>query len=325
MIDNISITDIPKTKPYLFADLAEMLILARYSNEISRSDLQSIIRDGLEEDVDMDVHSQDESDSIITDRDQRHIEECFDHLDYRKAAFSIAYPFVVEKDLLSLITQVEPNHKLYLFLLCCCQLGRFSNRNGIRQRCAGVFAKICKCAMQQMLPAQSKVWIFDANADDRRNYFGTNLRTALRKLAAEINERPAESVIDQLSTSGDGGIDLVGVLQFKDKALGHFTFFGQCAAKQIDWEYKILESSAFGRVGRYFHLMYATYNLFFSPLLYRQVDSHWYKESDVGGSVFIDRIRIIELLDNGSSIPTALLDEIDECLDSLGVSGAWQS
>ena len=187
MINTANIGSFGKTKAYLFADFSELLVLAQEYEELSRSNLADLLNGEIVEEDDEGHEITDETnDFIITrtgsDRISGYVQDCFDHFDYRKAALKNCYPYELSNDLLSLKPDRTSEQLLYFFLLCCSQLGRFNANDGIRQRCAATFTKLCAEALKSLLSPSAEVYVFDANSDHRRTIFGTDARKALIKL-----------------------------------------------------------------------------------------------------------------------------------------------
>ena len=137
--------------------------------------------------------------------------------------------------------------------------------------------------------------VFGANSEDRRNYYGTDFKDALRKLGTDLNEFVLEENIQQQANSGDGGLDLVGHVNFQDPARGSFALFGQCAAREHDWAKKSLEAHPI-RFGAFINFTHFPGNVFFIPLCYRDARGEWVKNSPASGCILIDRLRMCNLL-----------------------------
>lgn len=321
-ISTSDLKTIGKTKPYLFADFCELLVLAGQYEELSKANLHDLLNEDYQPDLDESDPDDDtpaiKSGNAGFERETHYVQNCFDHLDYRQAALKNLYPFNFHKDLLKLKTDLSLGQVLYLFLLCCSQLGRFNKSDGIRQRCAKTFTSLCAEALKCLLVPTAKVYIFDANSDDRKNIFGTDKRTALIKLVNDyLYETALEEEILKEDSSGDFGIDIVGIYPFpNDPASGRFAILGQCAAQKEGWEDKTLEASALA-LRSLIHFNHDPLNFVFIPLLFRGIDGKWYKPSPLGGCVVVDRLRLLNCL-CGHALPTVLETEIFERIAQLG-------
>jgi hypothetical protein len=176
---------LPNT-PHLFADLAELLALINFTGrfDLHKNDLLTITAHSsisLTEVEDEEKAIKLEScDAEITDRQERQLEDVWRQLEYRQMSMNELYPFVVQGDTISLKTKLTSIQRVYSFLLACSRLRSFPEAGGVRQQWAKNFAKVSKFAMMALVPNHASVRIFDANSDDRRNYYSTDLRKALK-------------------------------------------------------------------------------------------------------------------------------------------------
>lgn len=315
MMNNFILGEIPKTRSYQFADLAEILLLVGDADEISHADLSGVINQGIpdpdpDDAPDIDAHAVD-----INGREQGYIKSCFNHFSYRASAFGDTYPFELDDEILVKKPNITEQNYVYLFLLVCSRLAAFSNLS-FRQYCAHLFVDVSAHALKNLMSGNSKIWVFDANSKDRKSIeFSTNLREALRKLGVKISERHDEEVVMQQSTSGDAGLDLVGVHQFHDRARGALTFFGQCAAQQNDWPKKTFEPK---KLKTLFNFSHEPYNLNFIPVLYRQINGSWVNEMPTSDCLIVDRLRIAKsIYQNNEALPNELFTQIKSCVDTL--------
>lgn len=310
--------EVPKTRAYQFADLAELLLLVGDYDELSHGDLESVIAQG-KPDSDPDERADECAHPVEANiREQGYIKACFNHFAYRVGAFDDIYPFELEDEVLIKKEMIAERNYVYLFLLGCSRLASFKDLQ-FRQHCAHLFVDVAAHALRHIMSENAKIWVFDANSTDRREHFGTHLQNALRKLGVEISERHDEIVVLQQSTSGDGGLDLVGVHQFSDRGRGYLTFFGQCAAQQDGWPKKTLETR---RLNTLFNFSHKPYNLNFIPVLYRQSNGEWVNEVHISDCLIVDRVRIVKTLYHGdTNLPAGLFTRIRECVDNMAASG----
>jgi len=277
-----------RSKPYLFADLAELIIAVRYDNndELSQAKLTHLSKE-MAEDLDEEDFTPDIS-----------LENCWSLLDYRQTVFGEFYPFKIEKNRLIWKSKTRSEKQsLYLFLLVCSRLRSFDNKNGIHQNAAKAFTIICREALQTLAGEFAKVRIFDANSEDRQTYYGTNLKEAMIKLAKEMGAKSIdETEIEKLHHAGDYGLDLIAVHHFNDGAAGSYNIVGQCGAQEEGWLDKTLEAHPVKFKGL-FTLLNEPDNLMFIPLSYRNESGEWVATHNVSGCLLIDRQRILQLLD----------------------------
>ncbi len=310
---------IPKQKAYQFADVVELLLSCGLYSEISRADLESLLVESLLNGEEA-AGAEFITDAELNTREQGYVEDCFDHLYYRQDVFKENYPFTVKDELISLKkTKQSSWQKLYLFLLACSQLGSFENSKGVRNSCARIFTSVSAQALREMLSPKAQVWVFDANSDDRKNFFGTNFRKAFLKLGQDVlREKVHEDVLSQEDTSGDGGVDLVGVYPFSDGARSVLAVLGQCAAEQDRWMGKTLQASP-PKLQNLISFSHPPANLVFIPLLFRQINGAWAKERAVSSCLLIDRLRLFTCLQSQSALPKELVKQVEQSLKRLGM------
>lgn len=292
----------PKT-PHLLCDLIEILLITNYfkKSEISTEDVIDLLGrvPVNNEEVD-EVDAEDEKargDAERRDLADKYLEDAWKHFLYRASSFNCFYPFEVGGKSIKIHADLTRQQRLYRMLLAFSRLRSFKKR-GIPQRWANIFTRVCRRAMQTLVPASTVVKIFDANSEDRKNYFGTNLHDALNKLGNELAAAHINvSEIKKESTSGDAGLDLVGVFKFNDNAPGSYTVAGQCGAQEKNWPSKTLEAHP-GKFKGFFQLLTTWQTLMFVPVCYRVSDGSWVKSSSASEALLVDRNRIIQLLEN---------------------------
>lgn len=285
-----TVGEIPKTKPFQFADLAELLILTGTTSQISKADLSDLIQTGsLDSDPDGHENYEDNPLSLSASYD-RNIEDCFQQFRYRTSALGESYPFELINGLLTRRSSISIAGYVYLFCLVCSRLASFDNKSGFRQNCASIFTELSSQALKLTLKDSARVYIFDAGSIDRKVIFDSNLKLALPKLAQKLNARPDMYVIEQQSTSGDGGIDLVAINSMGDSANGILIYFAQCAAQKDGWPDKTLETR---RSSKFFSLSHDASNMLYTPVLYRNASGQWVNEVHSADCIIVDRLRIM--------------------------------
>ncbi len=235
------------------------------------------------------------------DETSRAFEDAWGHLAYRQGRFGLYYPFAINGDELSLNADLSQEQRVYLLLLACSRLRSF--KHPLRSQWARAFSELSAIAMRALLPAGASVRIFDANSVDRKEYYGTDLRLALKKLGADLAALVTHEIIcDQQSSSGDAGLDIVGVVSFDDDASGNHALFGQCAAQEIHWPAKRFEASPLA-FRSFFSLLSDPGNTVFIPLCYRQSTGDWANAGKVSGCLLLDRYRIMKAIGDMNAYP----------------------
>ncbi|MFM8333019.1 MAG: hypothetical protein ACKN9T_15145 [Candidatus Methylumidiphilus sp.] len=296
------IGEIAPNTPHLFADLAELLLLVDPNGRgwIHKNDLldwRTFANTSLEE-VDKETEDMEGLGSAACrhGREESQLEDVWTQLEYRAGAMRQYYPFTVQGEKLHLCGVLNIQQRAYRLLLACSRLRSFENSGGIRQRWAKSFARISHLALQGLMPNHADIRIFDANSDDRRHYYKTDLREALFKLAEDLAFKPNEEECRKAGSSGDGGIDLVGVVTFGDGAIGNFAIAGQCGAQEKDWPSKKLESSPVN-FRNYMNVLFDWPSIMFTPVCYRSATGEWVDNRSTTGVLLVDRFRILCLLD----------------------------
>jgi hypothetical protein len=299
---NFNIGELHPNTPHLFADLAELLVIVGYSGDgkIHKNDLESILLRGpiSHEEID-DEESAEKAEHTGAERNNRvdrQLEDLMSHLSYRASALKPYYPFSVVGEEVVISDVLTSKQRVYRFLLACSRLRSFGGK-GIPQRWAKSFAKIGKVALQGLLPAHAKVRIFDANSDDRRDYYTTDLRQALKILGADLGVLGVnEAQCDAEHSSGDAGLDLVGLVNFDDGAATSFAILGQCGAQETGWPRKTLEAHPM-RFRNFYQMQFDYPGVMFTPVCFRTSDGEWSSNQSANGIILADRGRILSLLD----------------------------
>ena len=314
-----TVGEIPRTRAFQFADLIELTVLVSISGQVSKADLDMLINTGRIDSNPDDREGEGNTDPIATTAAKvKNVEDCFRQFTYRAGALDEHYPFYLDDALLMPRRQITNSGYVYLFCLVCSRLGSFSGQKGFAQKCAKAFTDLARFALASSLKNSADVYVFDANSADRAEHFHTNLREALRMLANELNARPDDYLIDQQSTSGDGGLDLVAINRMGDKAQGVLAYFGQCAAQQNGWPSKTLETK---KVAGFFSMGHAASNLLYTPVMYRNAAGHWVNDIHSQECIIVDRLRIMRALKTViHEVPITTFNQIRSVVDEVACS-----
>ncbi|CNC28836.1 hypothetical protein [Yersinia pseudotuberculosis] len=295
--------DMHPNTPHLFADLVELLSIYKYMGRdfIHKNDIASLLNISNtsfdEVDLESDEISRISSGAVLNDRSERQLENLWLQLEYRYASLGDSYPFVVEGDEITLKDTFTNKHRVYIFLLSCSRLRSFIRITGAAQRWARGYAVVCKFAAQALLPNHGIARVFDANSEDRRTYYGTDLRQALRIMGKDLGvKRIDEEECDKAGSSGDGGFDIIATFDFEDNQHSNFGILGQCGAQEEGWPKKSLEAHSIN-LGTYFHTNFIYPSIMFTPVLYRDSNGEWVTTRPTSGVILIDRPRVMFLLE----------------------------
>jgi hypothetical protein len=298
---SFEIGELHPNSPHLFADLAELLLLVGYNGRtrLHANDLETLLlehtinSDEIDEEEELDL-----AEASSADRNSRHdrqIEDVLTQLSYRDKAFGAWYPFDVAGGMLECHTALTDLQRLYRLLLACSRLRSFG-RSGLPQRWAKAFTQVARSALVGLAPSSSISRVFDANSDDRHNYYGTDLRHALRKMGNDLGVLHINEVeCDKSDPSGDGGFDLIANLHFDDGAATAYAILGQCGAQETDWPKKTLEAHALN-CRSYFQIQFDYPSVMFTPLCYRTATGEWVNNKSANGILLADRQRILHLI-----------------------------
>ncbi|MDD2894192.1 MAG: hypothetical protein PHF20_09730 [Halothiobacillaceae bacterium] len=303
---SFDVGEIHPNTPHLFADLAELSLLVGDvgRTHLHKNDLEYLLNKEsiTTEEIDDEANAEQEADDTDlstaerTDRLERQLEDVFTQLGYRASAFSDYYPFYVNGEQLILKDTFTERHRVYRLLLACSRLRSFG-RGGLPQRWAKHFAKLSKIALEALVPIRAETRIFDANSDDRRNYYSTDLRHALRKMGQDLGVLFInEDECNNAGSSGDAGFDLISTIKFEDGAATNFALLGQCGAQEKGWPSKTLEAHAIN-LRHYFQIQFDYPSTMFTPVCYRTATGEWVDNRCANGILLADRGRILNLIE----------------------------
>jgi hypothetical protein len=305
---DFAIGELHPNTPHLFADLAELVLSIGYNGhtKLHKNDLLKILETGdiSPDELDQEDDAKEEADSTgqataeKNSRREQQLEDVLTQLTYRSSALNSYYPFTIAEGELILFDKALLTNKqrVYRFLLACSRLRSFGQQ-GIRQKWAKAFTHLSKMAMAGLLPSYATVRIFDANSDDRKNYYSTDLRKALKILGKDLRViNINEDECNKKGSSGDAGLDLVAVVDFDDGAATAFAVLGQCGAQESGWPKKTLEAHSM-RYRNFFQMQFDYPGVMFTPVCYRTADGEWTDNQSTNGILLIDRERILKLLE----------------------------
>ncbi|MEG5766410.1 hypothetical protein ABN079_01040 [Enterobacter hormaechei] len=308
--------DVHPNAPHLFADLAELATLINYTGrfDLNKNDLMTIRNQSVTSADDADQEEEEEknegSDAERNDRLERQVEDVWTQLEYRQSFLNDSYPFKVEGDFIYLKNDLNELQRIYLFLLACSRLRSFKKaRKGIIQFWARYFAIISKFATTALLPNHSKVRIFDANSQDRVDYYGTDLRKALVKMGEDLAVPSINHAeCHKAGPAGDAGFDIIATLEFGDGLSSNYGILGQCGAQETEWPKKTLEAHAL-KLRTFFQVHFDLPSIMYTPIFYRDSQGSWVDSSPCSGVLILDRARILFLLSKTTHCPTLTAEQ----------------
>ncbi|MND22085.1 hypothetical protein D3C80_124580 [compost metagenome] len=306
------IGEIAKTNSYLFADVIEILVAINYfeKDTVSKNDIEDTIGRGVisAEELDDEELLEYEDGSSKHNRQEKYIDDAWFMLTHRSYVFGHSYPFIIEDEALKLCKKLSSSQYIYIFILFCSRLKSFTTK-GIHQKWARYFTKLCKYATYGLAPKNAMIKIFDANSEDRRDYYTTNLKEALQILGNDMGVHVFQEHLERESTSGDFGIDIVAIFKFEDSLkTGNFVIFGQCGAQGENWHTKNFECHP-DRFRQIFPTFTSIIPIIYTPADFRTADGEWFSQNKAIGGTVLDRRRIMKLLKNSHMISTVIRDE----------------
>lgn len=283
----IDTKEIGELDRHLIADYLEILLLCGQHDEISRNDFDDILRDQGVYDKNSIVHLEwfrrDPRFDVSGDMNALYIDVIWECMIKRLTMLGAATPFVLEDKVLRLDRARIDACADYILLLLCSKLRMVERAK--RTELASKFEDLCVQYMQKKLFPGAEIRRFS-----RGGGFSTQLREAVRELADWLREPVRESVVEQLSDQGDGGLDIVGKLQGDKYASGTVFLAAQCAAREHDWQKKKLEAQNILAVLDSFC---APILMLFIPHAYRSGDGNWITEIHARNVALFDRVRLL--------------------------------
>lgn len=297
---NFNIGPVHRKVPHLMADLVELLLLTGFEgithlSKQSAEDLIAASQIHAEEADDVEREDQEDiPDAIKNDRIAVSMDDAWKILEYRDKFFADDYPFDIDGETIKPSNILTEGGRIYRFLLVCSRLRSFKRNQ--RAAWAKGFSYLSAFALKQGMPNKANVRVFDANSEDRQNYYSTDLRIALRKLGVELHALSInEAECDKQSSSGDASVDIVAAYPFDDNACGTIAALGQCAARETEWPSKRFEGHP-DTLSAFYQLTHNPLHFTFIPLSYRLSTGEWVQGSKVTGTVVLDRGRILNLV-----------------------------
>lgn len=289
-----------RSVPHLLADLIELLLTVGYDGmtHIAKQSAEAVITSAEIHPEELDEREVEEkgleADAVKNDRISIAMEDAWKVLLYRDKFFGMDYPFDIDGNTIRISNELTFGGRIYRFLLACSRLRSF----GIKSRLAWAkgFANVSAFALKQALPAKAVVKVFDANSEDRRLYYSTDLRIALKILGKELHALYInEAECDKATSSGDAQIDIVANYPFEDGCSGTISVLGQCAARETEWPTKRFEGNPATLV-TYFTFTHTPLHITFIPLSFRLTTGEWVSSNKVTGTLVLDRGRILSLV-----------------------------
>lgn len=295
-----------KYESHQWADYIELLCLANIDGQVSIEDVidrlenrERDLRESVPEDLEhLDGLIKDQvtatNRSRISDEWQGHLQDYFRVLQYRSAAYSDDYPFIVtEKEIYSKNKSLNIRQLLYVYLLLCSNLYLLDPSS--RSKFSSYFEILCFNALKNMMPTSAKVIHFGTGPLNRGQFSGkTTFYKKVVELASELNEMIGGHFSEDGYSKrdrGEDGLDLVVAIPTGDKTSSSLIFLGQCACT-TEWVSKQADSS-YEAWSPKIDFLNRTSNIILIPFCFRSATGNWVRPADIRTSFLVDRQRLL--------------------------------
>lgn len=311
--EDLSIMPSLSDETYIWTDYCELLCLCNPEKEISIEDIVKVFiqfQDLIPEDVDNENNGVINQNKLTRKREKAVsvLSDAFATLKSRRDILGDKYPFVIDGNNQILLPNIEITGatKTYIILLLASHLNYVKDLT-IRHKLTSDFEVISLAVMRKIFP-QAEVKLFGSSNSNRSlkqsdKYSNTKLKDKILELANTINTPATEhvrSIPD--NNTGDGGIDIVGVVNLNDKRSSVPIFFAQCACSKEKWTQK-QDSTALKKWGKWIELWQnSVQRCMFVPFSYANNTSEWVNVTDITENVVVDRYRIMSFIDKNSKI-----------------------
>jgi hypothetical protein len=226
----------------------------------------------------------------------------FNFISKRQNVYGLHYPFRVQNNIISLQSQPTNIQKAYIILLMSSDLRIYDAAN--INRLGHHFEALCEGPFSRLVSNNATVKFFGSGAGTimRTDYAG-NLQTRIRALANDIGLDTTNAIEDpdELSPTGDAGLDWVAWAAFPDQLNHQPLFFGQCACGS-NWVDKQHETSL-ARWRNYFDINQPVHHIHFLPRSFRRINKEWLQKTAIEDVILIDRPRLLFLIEQNDITP----------------------
>ena len=302
IIDSGALLSVPSlTAPiYIWADYCELITLISDDFTVSDEEIYKYFHDSS------DLRPKDIN-SLDKDRTIAIIRDALSHMVLRSQILRDKYPFCYDDENFIVSLKDSLGHIEYMYL----QLLLSSNLPYMRQQknstLTSDFEIISLYVLRKLFPA-AKIKLFGSSnrnalsVDDK--FISTKLKDKIRELASMICQRCDDDAVNffKEQNTGDNGVDIVGFIDLKDKRSSHPLLFAQCACSKKDWIEK-QNSTSRANWEKYLHISDTSIqNFIFVPFPYITNEKEWVDPYKISRNVMIDRIRIMNVLENDSNV-----------------------
>ena len=251
--------------------------------------------------------------ALESDKHDLKVKKWFISLANRAQMLGDDYPFEInlENSKLKLRGKLTNVHRLYVALLMMANLHYFGSSES---DLTSSFEEIGVAVFRWLLPSHADIHRFGKGPNNSGRYKG-HIWTKIKKLADDLScETKCTKEEFAPTDNGDGGLDLVGWVPWRDPAPGRFLILGQCTCMP-KWEKKQDEASGTRWASR---LDFVTHpmTVILIPFFLRTSSGAWHRRTDFSGHLVIDRLRLLRTLAGTASEFSKLpaLKHVTACL-----------
>lgn len=288
--------------PFLWADFIELRCLIHPDKIFTRADIDDVFQEKQDQsrdsefkaDVDsVEIDKQNGYEADKADRRSRKWGDCFKMIRRRVMQYGKDYPFNIDSSSSKIILRspLTSGMRMYLMSLIASSMRYIPDTR--RGEIAGAFEAASYSVFKRLMPPGARIYIFGAGNNGRSRYRG-HLHTRLKKLARDfrgqlITKKKDFARIDR----GDGGIDLLAWHPMLDSRDGIPLALAQCGCSPDEWVHKQLEASPSKL--RQLHVLHDWASYYFMPHDLMDKEGDWFRASDIGKAIIVDRIRMVRL------------------------------
>lgn len=284
---------------HLWADYVELLTARDIDSQISAGQLIDRIWPEARDLVPEEEELQDFEEDIPQAQDAyaRKVDDWFRLLKTRASKYGSDYPFDLENNLIKVKENLSDKQKLYLILLCCSHLKYFGTEEPLLTT---EFEVLSTMVAKKLVPNTAEIYnVGKNNVGGTRRYTG-NKYAKLLAMSKDMGIALMTKEEDLPPTdSGDAGTDLLGWQNFPDKGDNKILYLGQAKCSDL-WDDG--RKDALALLERHFAFNGDPNNFFFIPYCFRTAGFTWARPRSATKIVLVDRLRMMNLLDNNDVV-----------------------
>jgi len=286
----------------MWADFFELVCLVNCDQSITLSDIKDRIFLDSQDIAQPIDYENDEDGTIQSSGEERAEERAWSYMNYfsfRSVLYGDDYPFIITTNGIKVKENLEDKHLFYIYLLCCSNLSYFKRE---QSDFSSEFEFVSKTCLENYQPVHGVVKIFGKNTSATSSYSG-NIFHRFKHLSQELDEMMlVEESHFPSSSTGDGGIDIISWVPFRDDLNGKVVYVGQCKCSD-KWK------EASDPVHNLRHIISDRnkyVSLMFIPFCFRDLKGKWFQPQSANKFITIDRYRMVTLFSDKISIFTTL-------------------